>query len=85
MRAALAVAQCAAASAAPLRAARALHLAARPAAAVPLASPMGQALSLLPPPLRPPGRRGAAAAAKAGKAAIDRPGEEDPDLWWVPG
>ncbi|EFN50980.1 hypothetical protein CHLNCDRAFT_141630 [Chlorella variabilis] len=47
---------------------------------------MGQALSLLPPPL---GRRGAAAAAaaktKAGKASIDRPGEEDPDLWMVCG
>lgn len=80
MRAALAVAQCAAA-AAPLRAARTTFHLARPAAAVSLSSPMGQALSLLPPPLRPPGRRGAAAAAKAGKAAIDRPGEEDPDLW----
>lgn len=63
---------------------RALQLAARPLsrpAAAPLSalgSPMGQALSLL------PGRRGAAAkAAKAGKAAIDRPAEEDPDLWWA--
>lgn len=40
---------------------------------------MGQALSLLPPPLRP---RGVAAAAKVGKA-VDRPAEEDPDLWWA--
>ncbi|KAI7835641.1 hypothetical protein COHA_010472 [Chlorella ohadii] len=45
---------------------------------------MGQALSLLPPPLRP-GRRGVAAAAKVGKAAIDRPAEEDPDLWMICG
>lgn len=82
MRAALAVALTSAVP--PLRAARTLQLTARPA--VPLAlenstsRAMGQALSLLPPPLRP-GRRGV--AAKASKAAIDRPNEEDPDLWWV--
>lgn len=60
------------------------HLQPTPAGAS--GGPMGQALSLLPPPL---GRRGAAAAAaaktKAGKASIDRPGEEDPDLWMVCG
>lgn len=80
MRAALAVAL----TVPPLRAARALQLAARPAVSPALENStsraMGQALSLLPPPLRP-GRRGV--AAKASKAAIDRPGEEDPDLWWV--
>lgn len=82
MRAALAVALASAVR--PLRAARALQLVARPAASPTLgvtsSNAMGQALSLLPPPL---GRRGAAAKAKAGRAAIDRPGEEDPDLWWV--
>lgn len=43
---------------------------------------MGQALSLLPPPL---GRRSVAARAKAARAPIDRPGEEDPDLWMICG
>ncbi len=86
MRAALAVALSSAVP--PLRAARALQLVARPAAPLALENAasraMGQALSLLPPPLRP-GRRGVAAGAKVGKAAIDRPAEEDPDLWWALG
>ena len=86
MRAALAVYLSSAVP--PLRAARALQLVARPSAPLALENAasraMGQALSLLPPPLRP-GRRGVAAAAKVGKAAIDRPAEEDPDLWWVLG
>ncbi len=42
---------------------------------------MGQALSLLPLPGRGQ-RREVAAAAKA-RPSMDRPAEEDPDLWWV--
>lgn len=41
---------------------------------------MGQALSLLPLPGRGQ-RREVAAAAKA-RPSMDRPAEEDPDLWW---
>jgi hypothetical protein len=48
----------------------------------PSSGTMGQALSLLPPPL---GSRAVAAKAKAGRASIDRPGEEDPDLWMICG
>lgn len=59
---------------------RALHAVPSPTAppAAALAVRMGAALSLLP----GRGRRGAAAAAgKGGSRAMDRPEEEDPDLW----
>ena len=73
-------------AAAPVKLQPKLPAAASRAAPVVATGAMGQALSLLQ-GLRRGGSSGAASssAAKAGRAAADRPAEEDPDLWMICG
>lgn len=56
-----------------------------PSSSAGTSSRMGQVLSLLPLPGRVQRRELAAKAAAKGRAAIDRPEDEDPDLWMICG